>query len=135
MRQLEERHTLATRIAILRVTVIVLFALIAVSFWVFQIVERAKFQEMAENNHLRELTLRAPRGVLYDREGRILVETRPSFNVSIVRLHTTDLDRTIRLLSAVAGIGEKRIRDIVDRHRRGPADPPRAGGAGGTPGQ
>jgi len=121
MRQLEERHTLATRIAILRVTVIVLFALIAVSFWVFQIVERAKFQEMAENNHLRELTLRAPRGVLYDREGRILVENRPSFNVSIVRLHTTDLDRTIRLLSAVAGIEEKRIRDIVDRHRREPS--------------
>jgi penicillin-binding protein 2 len=121
MRQLEERHTLATRIVILRVMVIVLFAVIGVGFWFFQIVQRAKFQEMAENNHLRELTLRAPRGVLYDREGRILVENRPSFNVSIVRLHTTDLDRTIRLLSAVAGIEEKRIRDIVDRHRGEPS--------------
>jgi penicillin-binding protein 2 len=121
MRLLEERHTLATRITILRVAVIAAFALLAVSYWYFQIVQRARFQEMAENNHLRELTLRAPRGVLFDRHGRVMVENRPAFNVSIVRLHTTDLDRTIRLLSAVAGVEEKRIRDIVERHRREPS--------------
>ena len=121
MRQLEERQTLATRITLLRIAVIAAFALLGVSFWFFQIVERAKFQEMAENNHLRELTLRAPRGVLFDRDGRVLVENRPAFNVSIVRLHTTDLNRTIRLLAAVAGVEEKRIRDIVDRHRGQPS--------------
>ena len=43
---------------------------------------------MAENNHQRELALRAPRGVLYDRNGKVLVENRPSYTVSIVRLHT-----------------------------------------------
>ena len=31
---------------------------------------------MAENNHLRKLSLRAPRGVLFDRGGKLLVETR-----------------------------------------------------------
>ena len=121
MRQPEERHTLATRIIVLRATVIALFALLAVSFWYFQIVQRVKFQEMAENNHLRELTLRAPRGVVFDRDGRILVENRPAFNVSIVRLHTTDLKRTVRLLSAVAGVEEQRIREIVERHRAEPS--------------
>ena len=120
MRHLEERHTLATRIMILRVIVIALFAMLAVSFWFFQIVQRAKFQEMAENNHQRELPLRAPRGVVFDRDGRVLVENRPAFNVSIVRLHTKDLDRTVRLLSAVAGMDEKRVREIVDRHRHEP---------------
>ena len=76
---------------------------------------------MAENNHQRELPLRAPRGVLFDRNGRVLVENRPSFNVSIVRLQTTDLDRTIRMLAAVAGVDEKTVREIVDRHRREPS--------------
>ena len=65
--------------------------------------------------------LRAPRGVLFDRNGRVLVENRPAFNVSIVRLKTTDLDRTIRLLSAVAGVDERNVREIVDRHRREPS--------------
>jgi len=120
MRFPEERQTLARRIAVLRVVVLVLFALLAVSFWFFQIIQHAKFQEMAENNHQRELPLRAPRGVLFDRHGRVLVENRPSFNVSIVRLHTTDLKRTVRLLSAVAGVDEQRIDEIVARHRNEP---------------
>ena len=35
----------------------------AISFWVLQVVQHAKFEEMAENNHQRTLALRAPRGV------------------------------------------------------------------------
>lgn len=112
---------LATRITVLRVGIMALFVLLVVGFWFFQIIQHARFQEMAENNHQRELSLRAPRGVLFDRNGRVLVENRPSFNVSIVRLHTVDLDRTIRLLSAVAQEDEKRIRELVDRHRREPS--------------
>jgi penicillin-binding protein 2 len=120
MRFPEERQTLATRIMVLRVGAVVLFALLAVCFWFFQIIQHAKFQEMAENNHQRELPLRAPRGVLFDRDGRVLVENRPSFNVSIVRLHTTNLDRTIRLLAAVAGTDERRMQELVERHRHEP---------------
>ena len=117
----EERQTLATRIAGVRVAFIVLFGLLIGCFWFFQIIRHAEFEEMAANNHQRELPLRAPRGILYDRNGRVLVENRPSFNVSIVRLHTVDLDRTIRLLAAVAGEDEKTIREIVERHRREPS--------------
>ena len=62
---------------------------------------------MAENNHQRTLALRAPRGVIFDRTGRVMVENRNSFNISIVREHTEDLDRTIRLLAQ------------RDRHGRG----------------
>jgi penicillin-binding protein 2 len=120
MRFPEERQTLATRIMILRVGAVVLFGVLAVCFWFFQIIQHAKFQEMAENNHQRELPLRAPRGVLFDRDGRVLVENRPSFNVSIVRLHTTNLDRTIRLLAAVAGTDERRMQELVERHRHEP---------------
>ena len=35
-----------------------------------------EFEEMAENNHQRTLALRAPRGVLFDRNGKVLVENR-----------------------------------------------------------
>jgi penicillin-binding protein 2 len=75
---------------------------------------------MAENNHQRTLALRAPRGILFDRNGKVLVENRHSFSVSIVREHTKDLNRTIRLLAAVAGMDEARVRQIVDRHRHEP---------------
>ena len=51
----------------------------------------------------------------------MLVENRHSFNISIVREHTQDLDRTIRLLSAVTGVDEDHIREIVERHRSEPS--------------
>src|SRR6202140_3882459 len=76
---------------------------------------------MAENNHQRTLALRAPRGVVFDRDGFVLVENRHSYSISIVREHTTDLNRTIRLLASVLGFEERGVREIVDRHRREPA--------------
>jgi penicillin-binding protein 2 len=97
------------------------FAVLAMSFWYLQVVQHAKFQEMAENNHQRTLALRAPRGILFDRNGHVLVENRHSFTVSIVREHTKDLDRTIRQLAQVSGLEEARVRQIVDRHRHEPS--------------
>ena len=92
---------------------------------------------MAENNHQRTLALRAPRGVLFDRNGKVLVENRHSFTISIVREHTKDLDRTVRLLSRWPASTRSRCKQIVDRHRGEPtlsADRRRRGcvaGAGG----
>ena len=121
IRQAEDRKVPVWRITVLQVCVGAGFLLLAGTFWFFQVIQHEQFREMAENNHQRELALRAPRGVLFDRDGRVLVENRPAFNVSIVRLKTTDLDRTIRMLSAVAGVDERNVREIVDRHRREPS--------------
>ena len=117
----EDRRRLSTRLNVLRVAIGVAFGLLAFGFWFFQVVQHAKFKEMAENNHQRTLTLRAPRGVIFDRTGRLLVENRNSFNISIVREHTKDIDRTIRVLSQVTGVDDKVIREIVERHRREPS--------------
>src|ERR671912_442395 len=113
----EDRRRRTNRLDVLRVAVGIAFGLLACGFWFFQVVQHAKFKEMAENNHQRTLTLRAPRGVIFDRTGRLLVENRNSFNISIVREHTKDLDRTMRVLASVTGVDEKIVRDIVDRRR------------------
>ena len=117
----EDRRRLTTRLTVLRVSIAVAFGLLACGFWFFQVVQHAKFKEMAENNHQRTLTLRAPRGIIFDRTGRLLVENRNSFNISIVREHTKDIDRTIRVLASVTGVNEKGVREIVDRQRREPS--------------
>ena len=72
----EDRRRLATRLTVLRVSIAAAFCLLAFGFWFFQVVQHAKFKEMAENNHQRTLTLRAPRGIIFDRTGRLLVQNR-----------------------------------------------------------
>ena len=120
MAQNEDRRTVTVRLGVLQSVVALLFSALAVSFWVLQIAQHDKYAEMAENNNQRTLALRAPRGVVFDRNGAVLVENRHSFSISIVREHTTDLNRTVRLLASVLGFEERAVREIVDRHRREP---------------
>src|SRR5437870_5930505 len=121
---IEDRRRLALRLSVLQYVITVLFSVLAVSFWVLQVVQHAKFEELAENNHQRTLALRAPRGLVFDRNGRVLVENRHSYSISIVREHTKDLSGTIRLLSGVLGVDEAGVREIVNRHRREPTYQP-----------
>lgn len=117
----EDRRRIGTRLITLQVAAVIVFAALGICFWVLQIAQHAKYEEMAENNHQRTLALRAPRGVLFDRYGKVLVENRNSFTISIIREHTKDMDRTIRLLAKVAGVDEKQVKQIVDRHRGEPS--------------
>jgi penicillin-binding protein 2 len=116
----EDRRKATLRLNALQFVIAVIFSLLAVSFWTLQVVQHAKFEELAENNHQRTLALRAPRGLVFDRDGRVMVENRHSYSISIVREHTKDLNRTIKVLAAVLGIDEGDVRSVVDRHRREP---------------
>ena len=85
------------------------FILLAVGFWVFQVAQHKKFEEMAENNHMRRLPLPAPRGVLFDRNGKVLVENRNTFNIALVREQTKNLDETLHVLAMATGVDEAQL--------------------------
>jgi penicillin-binding protein 2 len=106
---------------VVSVTIMTVFLALAVSFWYLQVVRHATFLEMAENNHLRRLSLRAPRGVLFDRNRNVLVENRDAYTISILREHSLDLDSTIFRLAAATGEDVRRVRETVARHRGEPS--------------
>src|SRR6266849_1395769 len=85
----EDRRKLTARLSVLQYIVAMIFAALAVSFWLLQVAQHAKYQEMAENNHQRTLALRAPRGLVFDRNGREIVENHrrePSYRpITIVQ--------------------------------------------------
>src|SRR3954471_16912139 len=108
----EDRRRTTSRLTLLQYAIVGIFSILAVGFWVMQVVEHAKFEEMAENNHQRTLALRAPRGIVFDRDLKVLVENRRSFSISIVREHTKDLNRTVRMLAAAIGMDEKDVKQI-----------------------
>src|SRR5678816_384031 len=112
----EDRRRIGSRLGLLQIGAVFVFLTLAVSFWFIQVVQHQKYDEMAENNHQRTLPLRAPRGLLFDRNGRVLVDNRQSYTISISREHATDLERTIQMLSEVAALDPVRVKAIVDRH-------------------
>jgi penicillin-binding protein 2 len=117
----DDRRHLANRLGVLQGTIAVAFALLAIGFWVFQVAQHQKFKEMAQNNHMRRLPLPAPRGVLQDRHGAILVENQYTFNIALVREQSKNLDETLRVLAMATGVDEAQLRETVNRRRKEPS--------------
>ena len=111
-------------LALLQHGVVVIFAALLVSFWHVQIGQHERFLAMAENNHQRRLSLRAPRGAVLDRDGEVLVENRHSLNISLVREQVEDVDAWIARLARTTGADEAAIADIVQRQPRASASRP-----------
>jgi len=61
-----------------------------------QILEKHKYYRLSEENRIRQTTIPAPRGTIYDRYGKELANTRPGFYVSVVQ--TIIDDTTMNLL-------------------------------------
>lgn len=57
------------------------FALVVVGLLRLQVVQHEEFQRLAEQNRVRLDVLRAPRGVIRDRKGRLLADNQPSFDI------------------------------------------------------
>lgn len=117
MRIYEDLRVVQARLAVLQALAVALVAILVVQFWSLQVLRARHFRELAENNRSRVVTLAAPRGALLDREGRVLVGNRPSFNVVLVPEHAMDIDRVVARLGATLGVGEAAIRERLARRQ------------------
>jgi penicillin-binding protein 2 len=116
----EERQNLSLRLTVLQSSLAAVFLALATAFWYFQVARHQQFLEMAENNHQRALPLQAPRGVLFDRRGAVLVENRYAFNISIVREQTRDVPRTAQAVAALTSTPLEVIDEALERNKRLP---------------
>ena len=117
----DDRRSLALRLSSIQYLVAVAFSALAVGFWVFQVAQHQKFAELADNNHMRKLPLPAPRGVLFDRNGKVIVENQNTFEIALVREQSKNITETLRILAAATGANEAEMRETVNRRRREPS--------------
>ena len=117
----DDRRSLTLRLSVLQYLVAGAFAALAVGFWIFQIAQHQEFKERAENNHQRKIPLPAPRGVLLDRNGQVLVDNRSTMNIALVRERIQNLDQTLTVLAHATGVDVAQLRETVNRRRREPS--------------
>jgi penicillin-binding protein 2 len=70
--------------AVLRAAVILLFGVLIVQLVNLQIIQGDEFRQQAEINALREVDVPAARGLIYDRNGTLLVENQAEFAAAII---------------------------------------------------
>ena len=78
------RNSPRLRIFLLQVLVVCAFGILAAQLWRLQIVHAPGYQAQADYNRFRLVPVDAPRGVIYDRQGRPLARNIPVYTISIV---------------------------------------------------
>jgi penicillin-binding protein 2 len=100
-------HEKETRLVNKRLMACALFVVaitcaLVVRMYVLQVVEFDYHSTISENNRVHVLPITPTRGLIYDRNGVVLADNRPSYNLTITRERATDvneeLDEVVKLL-------------------------------------
>jgi penicillin-binding protein 2 len=77
----EYTQNVPLRITTIQIVAFVLLAVLGVRLYYLQVVQGDYWSERAENQRVRFIPIPAPRGAILDRNGKILVDSRPTYNV------------------------------------------------------
>jgi penicillin-binding protein 2 len=110
----EDLRALQSRLSVIKTVVVGMLALLLVYFWHLQVVRGKYFRDLAENNRIRAVPIPAPRGPIFDRNGRVLVENRSSFNVVLTAEPNTNLDAELVRVGRLIEVDEEQVRERIE---------------------
>lgn len=122
------RRSRVDRLRVLIGAVAAGFGLVALGLVRLQVAQHDEFLELSKENHVRLEVLRAPRGSIYDRKGRLLADSAPSFSVvfrpfpaeSVSRARRVETPAWIHRIADVVGADTTEVRRLVkDANARG----------------
>jgi penicillin-binding protein 2 len=122
MKFVDDSQNLRVRLRIIQVFVLVLLGVLCLRLYKLQIIDGKRYSNVAENQRIRLLPIPAPRGVIFDRNGKLLVDSRPIYSVILSREVTKSIDYSlIKPLSEGLLIDEAFLRERFDQVRSQPA--------------
>src|SRR5579885_3303918 len=85
----------ALKLAVVQYVIVAVLAILITGLWRLQILGASNYRELAEANRIRKVPILAPRGRLFDREGRLLVDNYPSVSCFLLREQLRDADLSL----------------------------------------
>jgi len=107
-------QNLRARLRFIQVLVVMMLTVLSVRLYVLQVVRGDRYAEIAVNQRLRRLPIPAPRGVIFDRNGEPIVDSRPIYNVIMSREDVKDLQSLVEPLAEGLGIDKDILKERFD---------------------
>jgi penicillin-binding protein 2 len=114
----EETFDFDQRLKGILIVTLGIFVILAIRFYFLQIARHQDFQQRAENNRIREIPILAPRGAIYDRNGKTLVDNTPAYNIVVYPDLVKDPAQTIDALVRYFGADREQITAELHNTRR-----------------
>lgn len=113
----EEAKEYLPRYRLLYVVIALSALLIFGRLFYLQIFQGEKLRAYSDKNRVKETKIPAPRGLILDRQGEVLVENLPGFEAVIIPQYAKRLNETAIALAEILGIPEATIVDMVKQSR------------------
>src|ERR1041385_3489190 len=123
MKFVDDSQNLRVRLRLIQAVILLLLGVLAVRLYVLQVVNGAKYAEVAENQRIRLLPIPAPRGDILDRDGHVLVNSAPIYSILLSREDTKGIDRNslIEPLANGLDLDPQLLRERFDQVKSQPA--------------
>ncbi len=116
-----EQRIFLNRVVAAFILILVLIACLIVRLAYLQIVGHEHYATLAKENSIKIAPLPPTRGIIYDRNGRILADNIPSYTLELVPEQIPDLEDTLQKLQELLQISDEKIeqfREQVKRNKR-----------------
>jgi penicillin-binding protein 2 len=119
----DESQNVRMRINIIQTLVLVLLVALGVRLYFLQIVNGGYYSERAENQRIRLLPIQAPRGAIFDRNLKLLVDSRSIYKVILSGedIGKDELQTLVEPLSAGLALDPEILRDRLEEISSQPA--------------
>ena len=108
------------RLAVASYVIVGMVGVLLLGFWKLQVIDAEKYASMAERNRVRTIPVIAPRGRMLDRDGKVLVDNRPSFSVLLLRDDPALVEKNLRAIADGLAIPLDDIREQLGTTRNLP---------------
>ena len=116
-------HLLDRRLSAVRTFVWLVLGVLLVAFFRTQILGHGKYQLQSESNRLRPIPLPAPRGIIFDRNGKVLADNMPGYTVSLLPGPPANLRATLARIAPIAHLDPAAILRVLQRAAKAPYQP------------
>jgi penicillin-binding protein 2 len=113
-------HVVARRTRVAAVVLWGTVAVLIVAFFRAQILEHGHYQLQSETNRLRPIPLPAPRGIITDRNGKVLAENVPGYTVALLPGDEHAMRKTLERIASIVRLDSAGIERVLAHYRRTP---------------
>src|SRR5678815_2513455 len=112
MKFVDTSQNLRARLFAVQIIAVLLLSLLGVRLYLLQVVRGSYYAEIAQNQRIRLLPIPAPRGIIFDRNGHPLVDSRPIYTVILSREDSRkDLSTLVKPLADGLGLDADLLRE------------------------
>ncbi|WP_027966608.1 penicillin-binding protein 2 [Halomonas halocynthiae] len=113
-----ELYIYRVRMLLAVVLVVLLTGLLGARLYYLQVVQHEVYSTRSDKNRVRVEPLPPSRGLIYDRNGELLAENLPTYNLMLVRERVDNLDETLGLLVDLLALPEDEVESLRARSRQ-----------------